>query len=417
MTDRRVVITGTGVISCVGQNVEDFWSAVINGECGLDRVTRFDVSNYKTQIAGEVSDFDVEKYMSKKEAKRMDLFTQFAVAAADEAIKSAGLPQAVGDAIDPTRMGVVLSSGIGGLATLTKECVSLDERGPGRTSPLLIPMMIIDINSGHLAMRYGAKGPNMGIVTACATACHSIGESFWMIKRGDADVMLTGGSEASVTPIGMAGFCSMKAMSTRNDDPKHASRPFDRERDGFVMSEGAGALVVEEYEHAKARGAEIIAEIVGYGATADAYHITSPDPEGDGAARAIQVALKHAGMNPEDVDYINAHGTSTQLNDKFETKAFKRALGDHAKKVMISSTKGTTGHGLGAAGGFETIICARALKNGIVPATINYENPDPECDLDYTPNTTREVAIKTAVNTNLGFGGHNGALILKRFEG
>ncbi len=417
MTDRRVVITGTGVISCVGQNVEDFWSAVVNGECGLDRITRFDVTDYKTQIAGEVKDFDIEKYMSKKDSKRMDLFTQFAVAAADEAIRSAGLPQSVGDVMDPTRMGVVLSSGIGGLATLTKECVSLDERGPSRTSPLLIPMMIIDINSGHLAMRYGAKGPNMGIVTACATACHSIGESFWMIKRGDADVMLTGGSEASVTPIGMAGFCSMKAMSTRNEDPKRASRPFDRDRDGFIMSEGAGALVLEELEHAKARGAEIIAEVVGYGATADAYHITSPDPEGDGAARAIKVALKHAGLNPEDIDYINAHGTSTPLNDKFETKAFKRALGDHATKVMISSTKGTTGHGLGAAGGFETIICAKALQNGVVPATINYETPDPECDLDYTPNTTREVAIKTAVNTNLGFGGHNGALILKRFEG
>lgn len=417
MTDRRVVITGTGVISCVGSNVADFWDSLVNGRCGLSRVTKFDVSEYKTQIAGEVADFDIEKYMPKKDAKRMDLFTQFAIAAADEAIANAGLPQNIGDAIDPTRMGVVLSSGIGGLGTLTKECASLEERGPSRTSPLLIPMMIIDINSGQLAMRYNAKGPNMGIVTACATACHSIGESFWMIKRGDADLMLTGGSEASVTRIGFAGFCSMKAMSTLNDDPLRASRPFDANRDGFVMSEGAGAIILEEYEHAKARGAQILAEVVGYGATGDAYHITSPDPEGDGAARAIKVALGHAKLNPEDIDYINAHGTSTPLNDKFETKAIKKALGDHARKVMISSTKGTTGHGLGAAGAFETIACAMALKNGIVPATINYETPDPECDLDYTPNIAREVAIKTAVNINLGFGGHNGALILKRFEG
>lgn len=415
MADRRVVITGTGIISCVGNNVADFWDSVVNGRSGIGRVTKFDVSEYKTQIAGEVKDFDIEKYVSRKDAKRLDLFTQFAIAAADEAISSAGLPMNIGDAVDPTRMGVILSSGIGGLGTLTTEITSLNEKGPSRTSPLLIPMMIIDISSGNLAMRYNAKGPNMGIVTACATACHSIGESFWMIKRGDADLMLTGGSEASVTQIGFAGFCAMKAMSTRNDDFAHASRPFDAERDGFVMSEGAGALVIEELEHAKRRGANIIAEIVGYGATGDAYHITSPDPEGDGAARAIRVAMKHAGLNPEDIDYINAHGTSTPLNDKFETKAIKRALGDHAYKVMVSSTKGTTGHGLGAAGGFETIACAMALKNGIVPPTINYVNPDPECDLDCTPNTAREHAIRTAVNVNLGFGGHNGALILKRF--
>ncbi len=418
MTERRVVITGTGVISCVGNNVADFWSALVNGRCGLSRITRFDASEYRTQIGGEVKDFDVEKYMSRKEAKRLDLFTQYAVAAADEAMSQAGLSNNVEDVMDPARIGVVLSSGIGGLGTLTEEIQTMVDKGPSRISPLLIPMMIIDINSGNLAMRYNAQGPNMGIVTACATACHSIGESYWMIKRGDADVMLTGGSEASITQIGMAGFCSMKAMSTRNDDPLHASRPFDAGRDGFVMSEGAGALVIEELEHAKKRGANIIAEIVGYGCTGDAYHITSPHPEGKGMARAITNAMKHAGIDGSEIDYINAHGTSTELNDKFETMAIKLALGeDNARKTFISSTKGVTGHGLGAAGAFETIACAMALKYGVVPPTINYETPDPDCDLDYVPNVAREKRIRYAINGNLGFGGHNGALILKHFQG
>ncbi|MDD3119095.1 MAG: beta-ketoacyl-ACP synthase II [Victivallales bacterium] len=415
MTDRRVVITGAGVISCVGNNVADFWSALLEGRCGLSRVTRFDPSEYRTQIGGEVRGFEVEKYMSRKEAKRLDLFTQYAVAASDEAISSAGLPRNVEDAVDPARMGVVVSSGIGGLGTLTSEIETLINKGPSRISPLLIPMMIIDINSGALAMRYNAQGPNMGIVSACATACHSIGEAFWMIKRDDADLMLTGGSESSITQIGMAGFCSMKAMSTRNDDPLHASRPFDAGRDGFIMSEGAGVLVLEELEHAKKRGAVILAEIVGYGCTGDAYHITSPHPEGRGMARAIVNGMNHAGITATDIDYINAHGTSTELNDKFETMAIKQALGDHAYKTWVSSTKGVTGHGLGAAGGFETIACALALKNGVVPPTINYETPDPACDLDYVPNAVREKKIKYAINSNLGFGGHNGALILKRF--
>ena len=416
MTERRVVITGTGVISCVGGNVADFWSALINGRCGLGRISRFDATEYRTQIGGEVKDFDVEKYMSRKEAKRLDLFTQYAVAAADEAMLQAGLPRDVAEVIDPARMGVVVSSGIGGLGTLTDEIESMVAKGPTRISPLLIPMMIVDINSGTLAMRYNAQGPNMGIVTACATACHSIGEAFWMIKRNDADLMLTGGSEASITRVGMAGFCSMKAMSTRNDDPQHASRPFDAGRDGFVMSEGAGVLVIEELEHAKKRGAAIIAEIVGYGCTGDAYHITSPHPEGRGMGRAITNAMKHAGIGASDIDYINAHGTSTELNDKFETMAIKLALGEHARKVFISSTKGVTGHGLGAAGGFETIACALALKTGVIPPTINYETPDPECDLDYVPNVAREKKIRYAINGNLGFGGHNGALILKHFQ-
>jgi 3-oxoacyl-[acyl-carrier-protein] synthase II len=419
MNDRRVVITGTGIISCVGKNVADFWDSLVNGRCGLDTITKFDTSGYKTHIGGEIKDFDITQYMPVKEAKRLDLFTHLAIAAADEAIKEAGLPTdfRAENNIDPTRVGVVVSSGIGGLQTLTDQVRTLDNRGPNRVSPLLIPMMIIDTASGCISLRHGAQGPNLGIVSACSSACHSIGEALWMIKRDDADIMITGGAEASVTEIGFGGFCSMKAMSKRNDDPKHASRPFDAERDGFVMSDGAGVLVLEELEHAKKRGANILAEIVGYGATGDAFHITSPDPEGMGAARAIMTAMRHAGMNPEDIDYINAHGTSTPLNDKFETKAIKAALGDHAYKVSISSTKGVTGHGLGAAGGFETVACVKAIQNGIIPPTINYENPDPNCDLNYTPNDAQEKAIRTAVNINLGFGGHNGVLLLKRFEG
>ena len=417
MNERRVVITGTGIVSCVGNSVVEFWDSIVNGRCGLGKITRFDVSEYRTQIGGEVKNFDISKYMPVKDAKRLDLFCQFAVAAADEAVLQAGLPlQLDGSGIDRTRVGVLVSSGIGGLEILTEQNTILDSRGPSRVSPLLIPMMIIDLSSGNLSMRYGAQGPNMGIVSACATGCHSIGEAFWMVKRNDADIMIAGGTEASIVKLGFAGFCSMKAMSQRNDDPLHASRPFDADRDGFVMSEGAGVMVLEELEHAKKRGANIIAEVVGYGATGDAYHITSPDPDGMGAARAIKVAMGHAGVNPEEIDYINAHGTSTSLNDKFETKAIKAAFGDHAYKVSVSSTKGTTGHGLGAAGGFESIACVKAIQTGIIPPTINYVTPDPDCDLDITPNTAKEKKIRYAVNTNLGFGGHNGAIVFKRFE-
>ena len=417
MNERRVVITGTGIVSCVGNSVVEFWDSIVNGRCGLGKITRFDVSEYRTQIGGEVKNFDISKYMPVKDAKRLDLFCQFAVAAADEAMLEAGLPlQLDGSGIDRTRVGVLVSSGIGGLEILTEQNTLLDSRGPSRVSPLLIPMMIIDMSSGNLSMRYGAQGPNMGIVSACATGCHSIGEAFWMVKRTDADIMVAGGTEASIVKLGFAGFCSMKAMSQRNDDPLHASRPFDADRDGFVMSEGAGVMILEELEHAKKRGANIIAEVVGYGATGDAYHITSPDPDGMGAARAIKVAMGHAGVNPADIDYINAHGTSTSLNDKFETKAIKAAFGDHAYKVSVSSTKGTTGHGLGAAGGFESIACVKAIQTGIIPPTINYVTPDPDCDLDITPNTAKEKKIRYAVNTNLGFGGHNGAIVFKRFE-
>lgn len=417
MNKRRVVVTGCGVISCVGNDVKSFWDAVVNGRCGLGPVTRFDVSEYRTRIAGEVKDFDVCNYLSFKESKRMDLFCHYAIAAADEAMKSAGLPVngEWGD-VNPDRVGVLVSSGIGGLETITEQCKNLFDKGPGRVSPLMIPMMISDISSGNISIRYGARGPNMAIVTACATGCHSIGESYWMVARDDADIMICGGAEASISKLGIAGFCAEKAMSTRNDDPLHASRPFDRDRDGFVMSEGSGVLILEELEHAKKRGATILAEVVGYGLSGDGYHITSPAPDGNGGARAMKMAMKHAGIAPEDITYINAHGTSTELNDKFETLAIKAALGDAAKTVAVSSTKGVTGHGLGAAGGFESIVCVQSIINNVVPPTINYENPDPECDLDVTPNTAREMEVKVALNSNLGFGGHNGALLFKKFE-
>lgn len=417
MNNRRVVVTGYGVVSCVGNNVPDFWDSLVNGRCGLGRITRFDASEYRTQIAGEVKGFDVTKYMSPKEAKRLDLFCQYAIAASDEAMETAGLPKELrGSNIDPNRVGVIVSSGIGGLQTMSEQDKLLIERGPGKISPLLIPMMIGDLASGNISIRYGAGGPNLGLVTACSTGCHSIGESFWCIKRDDADVMICGGAEASVVALGVAGFCAMKAMSQRNDDPLHASRPFDLERDGFVMSEGAGVMILEELEHAKKRGANILAEVVGYGASGDAYHITSPAPDGSGGARAIRMAMRHAGLSTDGIDYINAHGTSTQLNDKFETMAIKGALGEDAYKVSVSSTKGTTGHGLGAAGGLESIACVKVIETGIIPPTINYVTPDPECDLDITPNTARERKVEVALNSNLGFGGHNGVVIFRKFR-
>ena len=419
MKEKRVVVTGFGALSCAGNGVEALWRAVSEGHCELGAITRFDTSAYRTRIAGEIKDFDVTRYMSPKEAKRVDRFCQYAIGAADEALADAGLPsdlRTAGEAVDVDRVGVMVSSGIGGLETITEQIRILTERGPGRVSPLLIPMMISDLASGNISIRTGAAGPNFGVVSACSTGCHSIGESMWAIKRGDAEIMICGGAEASVTEVGLAGFCSMKAMSTRNDDPLHASRPFDLNRDGFVMSEGSGVLVLEELEHAKRRGARIHAEVIGYGATGDAYHITSPAPDGSGAARAMLMALRHAGIAPSEVDYINAHGTSTHLNDKFETQAIKSAFGEAAKKIAVSSTKGAIGHALGAAGGLESIICIRALETGIVPPTINYETPDPECDLDVTPNQAVKRDLRVALNSNLGFGGHNGALLFRRWE-
>ena len=416
MNSRRVVVTGIGAISSVGNSVDAMWESLLAGKSGIGPVTKFDAADYRTRIAGEIKDLNVSNYMTEKEARRLDDFCLYAIAAGDEAMKDAGLGLDLrdGSVADPNRVGVCVGSGIGGMRTMEEQCMKLLQQGPSKVSPFLIPMMIIDMASGSLSMRYGAKGPNHAVVSACSTASHSIGESYWMVKRGDADLMITGGAEASVSRLGFAGFCSMKALSQRNDDPTRASRPFDKDRDGFVMSEGAGILILEEYEHAKARGAKIYAEIVGYGATGDAYHITSPAPGGEGGARALTMALKNAGLNPEDVDYINAHGTSTSLNDKFETAAIKTAFGDYAYKLAMSSTKGCMGHSLGAAGGLETIVCLKTIQTGIIPPTINYTTPDSECDLDCTPNTPRERTVNVALNTNLGFGGHNGVIIVKK---
>lgn len=416
MKGRRVVVTGIGALSCVGKNVNEMWDAVVAGRCGIGPITRFDATEYRTRIAGEIKDFDPGLYMAPKEAARLDSVCLFAIAAADEALKDAGLPLDFrdGSAVDPDRVGVCVGSGIGGMRTMEDQCIKLLEEGPRRVSPFLIPMLIIDMVSGSLSMRYGAQGPNYAAVSACATATHSLGEAFRAVQYGDADIMISGGAEAPVTKLGVSGFCSMKAMSQRNDDPLHASRPFDKDRDGFVMSEGAGVLILEELEHAKKRGAKIYGELAGYGATGDAYHITSPAPGGTGAAKAMQKAMQDAGVAADDMHYVNAHGTSTGLNDKYETAALKLVFGD--KMPAISSTKGTIGHGLGAAGGLETIICLKAMETGIIPPTINYTTPDPDCDLDYTPNTAREKKVDVALNMNLGFGGHNGALVLKRFK-
>ncbi len=415
MKDVRVVITGTGIISSIGNSTEEFWNSLLAGKSGIGPITGFDPEAFRTQIAGEVKDFDISQYMPVKEGRKLDTFCQYGIAAADEAVKQAGLDNP--ENFDPERVGCIVGSGIGGMRTLENLAVVLDKRGPRRASPFTVPMMIGDMVAGNISIRHNFKGPNFGVVSACATATHSIGEAWWIIKRGDADVMLAGGTEACASPFAMAGFCAMKAMSERNDDPTTASRPFDADRDGFVMSEGAGVLVLETLEHAQNRGATILAEVIGYGATGDAGHITAPDENGTGAAKAMTIALERAGIDPSEVDYYNAHGTSTPLNDKFETKAVKRAFGEHAYKLAISSTKGLTGHALGAAGGLETIACVKAINEGIVPHTANYTTPDPDCDLDIVPNTPRKMDVKVAMNMNLGFGGHNGALILKKFEG
>jgi 3-oxoacyl-[acyl-carrier-protein] synthase II len=410
--DTRVVITGIGVIASNGNNVDEFWSALKAGKSGIGHISLFDATEFRCQIAGEVKNFDAETYLDKKDAKSMDRFCHFAVKAADEAIAMSGISANTQDA---ERIGVLIGSGIGGLLTLETEVENLITKGPKRVSPMLIPKMIGDMSSGLVSIRHGFKGPNFTAVSACASGTHAIGEAYWTIKRGDADIMITGGAEAAITPVGIAGFASMRAMSTRNDDPTAASRPFDTDRDGFVMAEGSGILVLESLESAKARGADIIAEFVGYGATADASHITAPASDGNGAARAIKIALKHAGLGINDVNYINAHGTSTPYNDKFETIAIKSVFGDQAYKIPVSSTKSMTGHALGTAGAWETIICALTVKHGIIAPTINYTTPDPECDLDYVPNVAREANVNVALNINLGFGGHNATGLVKKF--
>lgn len=407
----RVVITGIGAITPIGNSIDELWDSLINGRSGIDKVTRFDVSSYPTKLAAEVKDFEPTEYIDKKEAKRMDRFTQFALASAKMALIDSGLDL---EKEDLDRIGVIYGSGIGGIETLENQQNILKEKGPGRVSPFFVPMMIADMAAGLISITFGLKGHNETIVNACASSTNAIGDAFKVIERGDADVIVTGGSEAAITPLAIAGFCSMKAMST-NDDPKTACRPFDANRDGFIMGEGSATLILESLEHALNRGAHIYGEIVGYGATADAYHITAPAPEGAGAARAMKLALKDADIIPEDIDYINAHGTSTEYNDKYETMAIKNVFGQHAYKLKVSSTKSMTGHMLGASGAVEAVATVLAIKNGIVPPTINYETPDPECDLDYVPNKALEMEINYALSNSFGFGGHNATLVFKKY--
>ena len=414
-TDRRVVITGLGIVSSLGNELETFWKNLIGGQCGVDQITSFDASSFATRIAAQVRDFDpAPAFPSPKEVRRADRFSQFGIHAGWQALRDSGLEV---NKVDRDDIGVFIGSGIGGLETVTEQHKILIEKGPNRVSPFMIPMLISNMASGMFSMYYGLRGPNFATCSACATANHALGEAWRTIKMGDATVMFAGGAEATIVPIGIGGFCAMKAMSTRNDDPKRASRPFDKERDGFVMGEGAGVLVLEDLEHAKKRGARIYCEMAGYGNTADAYHLTAPSPGGEGAARCMRMALRNAGLKPEDISYINAHGTSTPQGDIAETEAIKTIFGDHASKLAVSSTKGATGHMLGAAGAVEMIVCAKSIQTDTIPPTINYEFPDPECDLDYVPNTARQMQVNAVVNNSFGFGGHNASLIARKFVG
>src|SRR6266550_7507553 len=411
---RRVVVTGVGAITPVGNDVATTWRALLEGKSGAAPITHFDASKFPVRFACEVKEFNPLAYMERKEAKRADQFTQYAVGAATQAMADAGLAQQNG--IDPDRIGVIVGSGIGGLKSFEEQHDVYRQRGPGKISPFFIPMFISDIAAGIVSMRFKAKGPNYATVSACATSAHAIGDAFRTIQYGDADVMITGGAEATVTPMAIGGFANMKALSERNDSPETASRPFDATRDGFVMGEGAGVVVLEELEHAKNRGAKIYAEIVGYGATGDAYHLTAPAPDGEGAQRAMRRAIQDAHLTPADIDYINAHGTSTPANDLNETRAIKAVFGDAASTVNVSSTKSATGHMLGAAGAVEAVISAMVVGNGVIPPTINYHHPDPELDLNYTPNTSVERDVSAVLSNSFGFGGHNTTLAIKRFE-
>ena len=413
--DRRVVVTGLGVVSSLGQDIDTFWNNVVAGRCGIEKITSFDASDYECQIAAEVKNFDpAPAFPSAKEVRRSDRFAQFGIHAGYQALKDSGLEL---DKADRDEIGVFIGSGIGGLYTTAEQHKVLLSKGPGRLSPFMIPMLILNMASGMFSIFYKLRGPNVATCSACATSTHAIGEAWRTIKMGDAKVMFAGGTEATIVPLGIGGFCAMKAMSTRNDAPQRASRPFDAERDGFVMGEGAGVIMMEELEHARARGARIYCEIIGYGNTADASHVTAPSPDGEGAARCMKVALRSAGLKPEDISYINAHGTSTPQGDICETQAIKTVFGEHARKLPVSSTKGATGHMLGAAGAVEMAICAKAIETGVVPPTINYENPDPQCDLDYVPNTARKMAVNAVINNSFGFGGHNATMVAKTFTG
>lgn len=415
IADRRVVITGLGVVTPIGNDVDTFWRNLQNGVSGIGKIQAFDTTAYDCQIAGEVREFEPKNYFrNPKDVRRTDRFTHLAMAAAKMAKDDSGLDL---EKVDRRRFGVIVSSGIGGLRTLEDQHTILMTKGPSRVSPFTIPMLISNMASGLISMEFGLQGPNLCIVTACATSNNAIGESWRIIKFGDADIFLAGGSEASIIPIGLAGFSSMKALSTRNDDPEKASRPFDRDRDGFIMSEGAGVVVVEELEHAKARGAKIYCELTGYGLSADAYHMTAPPADGEGAARAMQIAMAHARTTPDQVDYVNAHATSTGLGDISETRALKTVFGEHAQKVSISATKSMTGHLLGGAGAVEMAACALAIRDSVIPPTINLENPDPECDLDYTPKVAKQKKIRIALNNSFGFGGHNATLVAAEFTG
>ncbi|HXH83870.1 MAG TPA: beta-ketoacyl-ACP synthase II [Candidatus Tectomicrobia bacterium] len=414
MDARRVVVTGVGALTPVGNTAEEFWGSLVRGKSGIGPITKFDATGYPTRIAGEIRSFDPLAYVDKKEARRLDPYLQYALACSVMAVQDAGLDPGK---VESTRFGVLIGSGIGGITTLLEGEEVRKTKGIDRISPFVVPMLIINMASGLVSMRFGARGPNSSVVTACATGNHAIGDAFRLIERGDADVMIAGGAEAIIVPLTIAGFCAMKAMSTRNDDPERASRPFDRDRDGFVCGEGAGILLLESLDHAVRRDARVYAEIVGYGMTGDAHHMTAPDPEGDGATRAMQLALADGGVDPGAVGYINAHGTSTPYNDKFETLAIKRVFGDHARQLAVSSTKSMTGHLLGAAGGVEAIATVLALHHGILPPTINYDTPDPECDLDYVPNQARKQEVEVALSNAFGFGGTNATLVFRRYPG
>lgn len=411
---RRVVVTGMGIVSPLGIGLENNWAAICQGRSGIGPITKFDTTEYPCKIAGEVKNFDPSAYIDKKDQKKMDIFIQFALAAGTMAIKQSGL---VIDESTADRVGVLVGSGLGGLSTIEKYHTMLLENGPKKVSPFFVPMLIVNLAPGQISIYFGCRGPNSSVVTACATGNHSIGEAFRIIQRGDADAMIAGGVESTITPLAVAGFCALKALSTRNDEPQKASRPFEKNRDGFVMSEGAGILVLEDLDKAQQRNATIFAEIVGFGCNADAYHITAPSPNGEGAAKCMQLTLDDAGLKPEDIAYINAHGTSTPMNDLSETMAMKTVFRDHIKKLPVSSTKSMTGHLLGASGGVEAIFSLLAIRDSIIPPTINYEEPDPECDLDYVPNVARKKEVRIVMSNSFGFGGTNATLIFKRFEG
>ncbi|MBI2218748.1 MAG: beta-ketoacyl-ACP synthase II [Candidatus Rokubacteria bacterium] len=413
MERRRVVVTGCGALTPVGNTAEEFWSALTQGRSGVGPITRFDATGYPTRIAAEVRNFDPLTYLDRKEARRLDPYLQYAIACSVMAVADAGLDP---EKVEADRFGVLIGSGIGGISTLLEGEDVRKTKGFDRVSPFVIPMLIVNMASGLVSMRFGAKGPNSSVVTACATGNHAIGDASRIIQRGDADVMIAGGAEAIIVPLTIAGFCAMKAMSTRNDEPEKASRPFDASRDGFVCGEGGGIVVLESLEHAERRGARIYAEVVGYAMTADAHHMTAPDPAGDGATRAMALTLADGGIAPGDVGYINAHGTSTPYNDKFETLAIKRVFGDHARRLAVSSTKSMTGHLLGAAGGIEAIATVFALHHGVLPPTINYETPDPECDLDYVPNQARKHEVEVALSNAFGFGGTNATLAFRKYR-